>query len=749
MKSSRILGLAILVALLFSSCNSSPGEAAKRFQPYPEEIAMLALVNTARSEARTCGTQAFAATNPVTWVETILDTAWFHSVAMSQANNEEHVAPGTLERLQARGFEADSALENRKRTALPAVPEDAFNAWLADAEACANIMNPTVTNLGVGLERTAANSFWTMILATPKGTGPAPTPTLTVNPTTTTVTVGGAAVTFNATLAGATDTINWTLTGPGTLSASTGATTSYTPPGTGDAGTATLTATAGALTASASITINAAQAPTPSLTVTPNTATVTIGGAAVAFTANLQNATDPINWALTGAGTLSAATGTTTNYTPPATGDAGTANLTATAGALTASATITINAAPTPNAFTIEVKDLQRAVVTLPIVNGPSFLPLSERPMAPLAANPNGGGYILWTRQTDNKLMLTSLDAAGNPVGTDQDLGTGNAGTVSTDGTKIAYLIKTGKDQMAFKVIGGGETLVVDNGKPGVWVPPGQESEFKYFGNTAMLNPLDYRRVAILPVADKWFVSFDHNNNFGTPAAPDVHTGMSMLMLDSDGTSPSLVKAWGTSHSLDILALYDGTNILNITVGDSFPKDFRLHVFDNQGAEVRQVDLFGKNKFVVDGTTITEVPALGQGVSSGHIGGLSNVGGGKFVLSYLIQNNVFPGKLNEIGILNFDKEGTATRTKLKEGTDIKYIRSSRYGANILVAWETTAGKFFAMVVNPQGDTIVAETELAAGVLLNSRDSMVTMSNGDVMWTASDGGTLKVFRLPAP
>jgi hypothetical protein len=261
-----------------------------------------------------------------------------------------------------------------------------------------------------------------------------------------------------------------------------------------------------------------------------------------------------------------------------------------------------------------------------------------------------------------------------------------------------------------------------------------------------MLKPLDYRRVAILPVADKWFASFDHNNDFG---ATGVHTSMTMLMLDSNGTNPAVAKSWGTSHSLDILTHYDGTNILNISVGDAFPKDFNLHVFDNSGNLLRTVGLFDKNKFVVDGTTVTEVPALGQGVSSGQIGGFSNVGGGKFVLSYLIQNNVFPGKLNEIGILNLDKEGTATRVKIKDGTNIKYIRSTNYGANILLAWETTAGKFFAQVVDPQGVTVVPETELAAGVIFSKRDSFVTMSNGDVMWTASDNGNLKLFRLPKP
>ncbi len=84
-----------------------------------------------------------------------------------------------------------------------------------------------------------------------------PTPTLSVSPPSATVTVGGAAVSFSATLTNSSDTIVWSLdSGPGINLPDTGPTTSYTPPASGGAATATLTATAGSLTASATITIN-------------------------------------------------------------------------------------------------------------------------------------------------------------------------------------------------------------------------------------------------------------------------------------------------------------------------------------------------------------------------------------------------------------------------------------------------------------------------------------------------------------
>jgi hypothetical protein len=94
---------------------------------------------------------------------------------------------------------------------------------------------------------------------------------LTVSPKAPAVTAGGSGVTFTATLTGATDTINWTLdpaTGAGTISATTGASTTYTPPASvASATSVTLTATAGSLTDSAVITLTPPAAITVSGTV--------------------------------------------------------------------------------------------------------------------------------------------------------------------------------------------------------------------------------------------------------------------------------------------------------------------------------------------------------------------------------------------------------------------------------------------------------------------------------------------------
>jgi hypothetical protein len=83
---------------------------------------------------------------------------------------------------------------------------------------------------------------------------------------------------------------------------------------------------------------------TASLTVSPETQRVTAGSGGITLHATLVGDTGPISWALSGPGTLGAASGVETTYTPPASVDAETvATVTASAGAgLSAAVQITI-----------------------------------------------------------------------------------------------------------------------------------------------------------------------------------------------------------------------------------------------------------------------------------------------------------------------------------------------------------------------------------------------------------------------
>lgn len=99
-------------------------------------------------------------------------------------------------------------------------------------------------------------------------------PDLQISPVAATVSAGGAGQTFTATLQNSSATVVWSLTGNGSITPSTGLTTTYTPPAAVAATeAAVLTATAGSLTESATITINPAAPP----------ATITVSGSVLKF----------------------------------------------------------------------------------------------------------------------------------------------------------------------------------------------------------------------------------------------------------------------------------------------------------------------------------------------------------------------------------------------------------------------------------------------------------------------------------
>jgi hypothetical protein len=170
-------------------------------------------------------------------------------------------------------------------------------------------------------------------------------PALSVSPVTAAVTAGGSATSFTASGAGA--TVNWSLSpNLGALNTSAGTTVSYTPPSTVTAATTVvLSAVSSGQTATVTITVNPSGV-TSSLSVSPDNASVNAGSTPVSFAASLVNVGGPVNWSLDpNVGTLSATTGPSVTYTPPATVTTDTSiTLTATAGALTSSATINVNA---------------------------------------------------------------------------------------------------------------------------------------------------------------------------------------------------------------------------------------------------------------------------------------------------------------------------------------------------------------------------------------------------------------------
>ncbi|MCC6244869.1 MAG: hypothetical protein IT353_18625 [Gemmatimonadaceae bacterium] len=177
------------------------------------------------------------------------------------------------------------------------------------------------------------------------GDSVAPAPVaVTITPTTATVNAGGTQD-FSATVANATNSsINWTTTG-GTLSATTGASVTFTAPLTGGPFTITATSAADA-TKSAAATVSV----TP-IGVSISPSAVTVGAAGTQqFSATVANSTNTgVTWTASG-GTITGS-GATATYTAPAAGGSYTVTATSTADP-TKSATSTVTVTPISIAVT-------------------------------------------------------------------------------------------------------------------------------------------------------------------------------------------------------------------------------------------------------------------------------------------------------------------------------------------------------------------------------------------------------------
>ena len=134
---------------------------------------ILALVNAARAQPRTCGTQAFGPARPLSWHPLLAQAALLHSTDMAQKHYFNHKQPdGTLpaDRATAAGYRWTRVGENiasGQRT-----PEEAVASWLDSPGHCANIMNPTFTEMGAAYAIHPQNrnrtAYWTQVFGTPR-----------------------------------------------------------------------------------------------------------------------------------------------------------------------------------------------------------------------------------------------------------------------------------------------------------------------------------------------------------------------------------------------------------------------------------------------------------------------------------------------------------------------------------------------------------------------------------------------------
>ena len=239
-------------------------------------------------------------------------------------------------------------------------PEPSFQ-WKRDGQNIDGATSPGYSTPATTLADN--NSTYSVVVSNSKGSVSSDQALLTVNPPLVVSLSPNPAqvlpsgqLMFTASVTGTSNTaVSWSLSGIGNLSGSTATSTIYTAAGT--TGTAILTATSladGSKYDSATITT------VPVLvSVSPKPATVMTGGQLI-FTANVAgNANTSVSWSLSGGGSLSGSTATSTTYTAPVAG--GIATITAASqvdASCSDSATITIKTRDFNGDSTVDVLDL-------------------------------------------------------------------------------------------------------------------------------------------------------------------------------------------------------------------------------------------------------------------------------------------------------------------------------------------------------------------------------------------------------
>lgn len=132
---------------------------------------LLAQLNTARSQARQCGGQSFAAAAPLAWNATLGTVAQDHSRDMANNNYLDHKdrdgrTPG--DRAELSGYSGQLVGENI--AAGQDTVGKVVDGWLASPGHCANLMNPQYQELGAAYAtdpKSNAGIYWAAMFGAP------------------------------------------------------------------------------------------------------------------------------------------------------------------------------------------------------------------------------------------------------------------------------------------------------------------------------------------------------------------------------------------------------------------------------------------------------------------------------------------------------------------------------------------------------------------------------------------------------
>lgn len=141
------------------------------------EEAALVIVNEARAQGRSCGSFGmFAPTAPLTMEPRLRCAARLHSKYMGETKDYGHVTRDGVSyemRIQAAGYEG---LVSENIAAGARSAEEVMDLWLSSAGHCRNIMDPQLTEIGIGYATDNVDDgyfgpypYWTQTFGRPQG----------------------------------------------------------------------------------------------------------------------------------------------------------------------------------------------------------------------------------------------------------------------------------------------------------------------------------------------------------------------------------------------------------------------------------------------------------------------------------------------------------------------------------------------------------------------------------------------------
>jgi len=129
------------------------------------------LVNDARSTARRCGSERFAAAPPLRISRELTDAAEDHAHDMAKKKFFEHESrDGSQPKDRVRRAGYLSKLTGENIAYGPESAEEVVAGWLDSPGHCANIMDPRFQDLGIGLARGKKRGeiYWVQDFAAPR-----------------------------------------------------------------------------------------------------------------------------------------------------------------------------------------------------------------------------------------------------------------------------------------------------------------------------------------------------------------------------------------------------------------------------------------------------------------------------------------------------------------------------------------------------------------------------------------------------